>query len=152
MTGRRWDDDDVLLDDLAEALAEVEPMARSLARRAHAAFSWRTLDAELLLAALSFDSSLQAEDALRTTIRPSRLLVFSAAPLSVEIEVLPEQIVGQVVPPGIADIVVETEAGDTAQLRSDERGLFLVAPLPGGPMRLRCETPTARLVTDWVQL
>jgi hypothetical protein len=35
---------------------------------------------------------------------------------------------------------------------SDERGFFIVSPLPESPVRLRCDTSTGRLVTDWVTL
>lgn len=152
MTGRRWDSDELLLQDLAEALRPVERQARSLARRAGAAYSWRTVDEDLFLASLSYDSSVQTVDHSRTAEPLSRFLVFSAAPLSVEVEVMPEQIVGQIIPPGRADIVVETEGQQPRQVTADERGLFIISPLPGGATRLRCDTPTARLVTDWVQL
>lgn len=152
MTGRRWDDDELLLQDLAEALRPVEHCARSLARRAGAAYSWRTVDADLFLASLSYDSLVQSVDHSRTAEPLSRFLVFSAAPLSVEMEVLPEQIVGQIIPPGQAEIVIETEGREPRRVTADERGLFLISPRPGGATRLRCDTDTARLVTDWVQL
>jgi hypothetical protein len=154
VTTPRWDDDQCLLDDLTQAWREVAPTAAALTTRAQAAYSWRTVDAELLLASLNFDSAVEV-----TSTRSAgaggegpRLLVFSSSPLSMELEVLPDQLVGQLVPPGAADIVVETEAGTSLRVSSDERGFFLVTPLPDSPMRLRCDTPTGRLVTDWVHL
>ena len=34
----------------------------------------------------------------------------------------------------------------------DESGLFELPSLPPGPVRLRCDTTTGRVVTDWVRL
>jgi hypothetical protein len=152
VTGCRWDDDTLLLNDLAEALRPVEKSARNLVVRADAAFSWRTLEDDLLLASLSFDSSERPMEYSRSATPLSRFLVFSASPLSVEIEVMPGQIVGQIIPPGRAEIVAETEGGEPIHVTADERGLFTISPCAKGPTRLRCDTPTARLVTDWVQL
>jgi hypothetical protein len=69
-----------------------------------------------------------------------------------ELEVLPDQIVGQLVPPATAEIVIESESGARVKVSSDERGFFIIAPLPASPVRLRCDTATGRLVTDWVTL
>jgi len=149
---RRWDDDQCVLDDLAQAWREVAPAAEALTTRAHAAFSWRTVDDDLLLASLHFDSAVEPVTTSRAAARGPRLLVFTSTPLSMELEVLPDQLVGQLVPPEVADIVVETESGGVARVTSDERGFFIVAPLPESPLRLRCDTPTGRLVTDWVSL
>ncbi|MDQ1287980.1 MAG: hypothetical protein QG622_1545 [Actinomycetota bacterium] len=151
MTGR-WHDDELLSHDLAQALRPVEDAARRLARRAEAAFSWRTVDDDLLLASLSYDSFEKPLAHHRSGEPLSRFLVFRATPLSVEIEVMPGQIVGQIIPPGRAEIVAEREGGDPLHVTADERGLFIISPCPGGATRLRCDTPTARLVTDWVQL
>ena len=152
MIKRRWDDDQCVLDDLAQAMREVAPMAEALTTRAHAAYSWRTVDEDLLFASLRFDSAVEPVTTSRSAAAGPRILVFPSAPLSMELEVLPDQIVGQLVPPGAADIVVETESGTSVQVASDERGFFIVAPLPASPLRLRCDTPTGRLVTDWVSL
>jgi hypothetical protein len=151
MTTRGWKDDQDLFEDLTGAWRDAAPIAEELTQRAHAAYCWRTVDEDLLLASLRFDSAAEPVLSTRSSEGP-RILVFTAAPLSVELEVLPDQIVGQLVPPGAAVVVVETEAGATTELTSDERGFFIVTPLPAGPLRLRCDTPSARLVTDWVTL
>lgn len=151
MSGGHWEDDADLLADLTAAWREVAPTAAALTTRAHAAFSWRTVDDDLLLASLHFDSAVEPAAATRAAPGAGpRILVFTSAPLSVELEVLPDRIVGQLVPPSAADIVVEAESGESVEVRSDERGFFLVAPLPEGPLRLRCDTATGRLVTEWV--
>jgi hypothetical protein len=151
VTIRGWDDDQRLLEDLTQAWREVAPTAAALTTRAQAAYSWRTVDDDLLLASLNFDSAEQVVTSRGAADGP-RILVFTSTPLSMELEVLPDQIVGQLVPPGSAEIFVETEAGASVNVTSDERGFFIVTPLPGSPMRLRCDTPTGRLVTDWVSL
>ena len=152
MTKRLWDDDEQLLNDLADAVREVGPLARTVAQQAGGVYSWRTVDEELLLASLSFDSSVEQLSASRAGEGDPRVLVFNAAPLSVELEVMSDQILGQLIPPSAASILVQTPAGDTLQVEADERGFFLVSPLPKGPVRLRCDTATGRVVTDWVVL
>jgi hypothetical protein len=153
MSARRWGSDDDLFEDLSAAWREVAPTATALTARAQAAFSWRTVDEDLLLASLHYDSAVEVASATRALPGDGpRILVFTSTPLTVELEVLPDQIVGQLVPPAVADVVVETEAGATVRVHSDERGFFLVTPLPEGPLRLRCDTATGRLVTEWVTL
>ena len=151
MTAQGWDDE-ALLADLGAAWREVAPMAAALTTRAQAAYSWRTVDQDLELAALHFDSAAEAATTGRDPDGAPRVLVFSSTPLSMELEVLPDQLVGQLVPPSAADVVVETETGTATHVRSDERGYFVVSPLPASPLRLRCDTATGRLVTDWVSL
>jgi hypothetical protein len=157
VTKQLWDDDDLLLADLADAVRDVGPLARNLADHAHGVYSWRTVDQDLFLASLSFDSSVQptsqSPSQSRSDPGQARVLVFDAAPLSVELEVMSDQVVGQLIPPAAGDILVETETGDTLHLSADERGFFLLMPpLPQGMVRLRCDTPTGRVVTDWVTL
>jgi hypothetical protein len=146
-----WGDDDALLADLADAVRQVEPLARTVADHGYGVYSWRTVEAELLIASLSFDSSLEQVSEVRTE-EECRVLVFSARPLSVELEVMSDQIVGQLIPPGVGEIRVETPAGEALRIDADERGFFVVSPLPTGRVRLRCDTPTGRVVTDWVTL
>jgi len=152
MTKRLWDDDEQLLNDLADAVREVGPLARTVADQARGVYSWRTVDEELLLASLSFDSSVEQLSESRSGEGEPRVLVFNAAPLSVELEVMSDQILGQLIPASAASILIQTPAGDTLQVDADERGFFLVSPLPKGPVRLRCDTATGRVVTDWVVL
>ena len=119
MTERGGYDDEALLADLGEAWRDVAPVAAALTTRAQAAFSWRTVDADLELAALHFDSAAHSGVSSRAPEGAARVLVFSSTPLTVELEVLPDQLVGQLVPPGAGDVTVETDAGTTTQVRSD---------------------------------
>ena len=151
MTQHRWDDDQNLLDDLAEALREAA-LAGPLAEYGKGAYAWSTVDQDLLLASLSFDSSLERVDEQRSGAGDGRVLMFTAAPLSLELEVLPDHMSGQIVPPGPGEIRVETSDGGTFHVEADDAGFFYIPRKLAGPVRLRCDTPAGRLVTDWVRL
>ncbi|MEU4292634.1 hypothetical protein AB0E63_30800 [Kribbella sp. NPDC026596] len=152
MTRRRWDDDDCLLEDLAEALRETAPLARTVAEHAEGALSWRTIDEELLRAILTFDSSLEPVAETRAEPGENRLLVFTSAPLSMELEVTLVEVVGQILPPSAGEILIETADGAEYRVTADETGFFVLPTLPAGSVRLRCDTATGRVVTDWVRL
>ncbi len=148
-----WDDDDRLLADLAEALASVQHSADAVAQRAQGALAWRTVDEDLMLASISFDSADELAGAVRDEdLTSSRALVFSAAPLSVELEVGPQGLLGQIVPPGPGELYLEGSDGGVLRASADDLGFFVLPAPPSYPVRLRCETPTGRLVTDWFNM
>jgi hypothetical protein len=151
VTRHRWDDDQHILDDLSDALRGAT-LASTIAEYGKGVYAWRTIDQDLLLAPLSLDTSLEPVQERRADAGGGRVLVFTAPPLSLELEVMPDCVVGQIVPPGPGEIHVETPAGVAFHVEADDVGFF---DLPGnlrGPVRLRCDTPTGRLVTDWVHL
>ncbi|MGW6195823.1 hypothetical protein ACWF0M_06715 [Kribbella sp. NPDC055110] len=152
MTRPPWDDDDRLLEDLAEAVRGTQPLADMIAARAEGVLSWRTIDEDLLQASLTFDSSLEAVTGTRAEPGQTRLLVFSSTPLSVELEVTQDEVVGQILPPGPGEIHVETQDGIEYSVSANESGFFELPSLPTDAVRLRCDTPTGRVVTDWVRL
>ncbi len=152
MTQPGWDDDERLLEDLARAVRDTAPLAGRIADHGEAALSWRTIDEELLLASLTFDSSLEQVRETRAGTGEGRVLVFTSPPLSVEIEVLADQVVGQILPPGEGEIVVETPDGAQRRVSAGESGFFVLPEVPEGPVRLRCDTSTGRVVTSWVRL
>jgi len=147
----RWDDDQHLLDDLADALREAGP-AGAIAAYGRGAYAWHTIDEDLLLASLSFDSSLEQAQQRRSATDDERVLVFTASPLSVELEVRPGHIAGQIIPPGGGEVRVEVADGVTFHVEADDAGFFTLPGTVRGLVRLRCDTPRARLVTDWVRL
>jgi hypothetical protein len=151
-TPQDWDDDEVLLADLARGLQDVTPLAERIAQQARGALAWRSPDADLLVATLSFDSALAGAGQTRGLEGGHRLLVFHAAPLSVELELQSDRLVGQLVPPGPGEVTLESADGATTRVDADELGFFLVPLTRRGSVRLHCETPDARLVTDWVPL
>lgn len=147
-----WDDDQRLLDDLSGAIRETAPLADVIAEYGKGAYAWRTVDRDLLRASLSFDSSLEQATEQRSGPDNPRVLTFTAAPLSLELEVMPDQVVGQIVPPSAGEILVETADGVTFHVEADDLGFFVLPNVPRGTVRLRCDTTMARLVTDWICL
>lgn len=151
----RIDDDGALLRELGEALAGrdpgTDPLTASIRRSGYAIYAWRTVEEDLRRASLAFDSRLEPGAAVRSGTS-SRMLVFTADPLSVELEVQAGVVSGQIVPPVPGRIEVQTPDGVTLAVDSDELGFFTFPRPAPGPVRLRCETETSRLVTDWVQL
>jgi hypothetical protein len=49
-------------------------------------------------------------------------------------------------------VQVEGDGGVVTAVPVDDLGFFVIEPVPEGVVRLRCTTPTTRLVTDWVRL
>lgn len=146
-------DDDQLLRELGEALRSVEPITDQDLACARGAFSWRTVDEELALAALVFDSSVQQRPLVRGEHVPcGRRLVFEGDTMSVEVDATPDALLGRVVPPGRADISLLSLDGPVSETTADDMGSFTLITTPSGPVRFLCRTPTTRLVTDWVQL
>lgn len=152
------DEDDALLDELRGLADRFDPVPDRVRDAARAAYTWRTIDAELL--ELTRDSAVErAEPALRATTGP-RLLVFAYEPFTIELEVTsdPErrvQLVGQIVPAVRAEIEVQQE-GASRRTESDRLGRFLIDGLSPGPARLRCRfsQPSGErsLTTEWTQL
>jgi hypothetical protein len=146
-------DDEALALELSELLREAGPHIDEAARRAKGAFTWRTIDEDLLTAELMFDSTTQeAEPALTRGSDSGRVMVFSVELKSVEIEVLTDRVVGQFTPPSSGQVEVEGDGGVVATVPVDDLGFFVIAPVPTGVVRFLCTTPSTRLVTDWVSL
>jgi hypothetical protein len=145
---RGYGDQD-LLEDLSGAV-RAAALAGTVAEHAKGAYAWHSIDHDL--ARLSFDSFAEPVRAYRAESGQARVLIFTATPLSLELELMADHVVGQIVPPGPGQVVVETADGTTLQAEADDLGFFDFTGMPRGPVRLRCETPTGRLVTDWVCL
>lgn len=149
---RSADLDEQLLQSLRDAAAEVDPEPEGITTAALAAFTWRTIDAEL--AALTYDSAL--DETLMAGVRGDeapRLLTFEGGGLTVEIEMTSDRrMVGQLVPPASMDLEVRSPTGRSV-VHADEMGRFAAGPVPGGPLRLRCRKPgdpQRWLQTRWV--
>jgi hypothetical protein len=155
MTHPAWDDDETLLADLAAALNDIAPMRDAVAERGRGAYTWRTIDDELALAGISFDSMLETASDLRDGDDGApRVLIFDAEGISVELEVAPDRVAGQILPPSAGQILVEMQDAPEATItvEADDLGFFVLPSITARIMRLRCETSTARLVTEWVRL
>lgn len=155
-------DDDDLMAELRQVVAQVDPVPDAVRIAARAAIEWRTLEAEL--AALVHDSATDEPAlAVRGAATGPRALTFEAAGLTIEVEAEPERggdgtlrLVGQLVPPQPAGVAVRHGEELTA-VHADERGRFAARGVAPGPVRLRCRLDAApgagRLVeTAWLTI
>ncbi|ANZ38827.1 hypothetical protein BBK82_24930 [Lentzea guizhouensis] len=141
-----WDSDEVLLDALRDALStppssDVPP---EFVEAAKAAFTWRTVDAELLLIT-SYDSVL--DDTLFARARSTstaRQLVFDADGVTLQVEVSAAGVTGQLMP-AAGDVTLVAPAGDVETAPVDELGMFVMGPGPRGPVKFRFAGGS----TDW---
>jgi hypothetical protein len=153
----RWDDDAELLDDLRRAVAEADAVTERRRLAARAAYSWRTVDQELL--ALTFDSATAPLAGVRDGGQTggqaggaTRVLGFEGAGLSVELEVGEDQLMGQLVSGVTAQVRVETPDGERGAARSDASGFFALPSRLRGPVRLVVELADGEHRTPWVVL
>ena len=148
LSSPRWTDDE-LLRELRAALRE-PPVEERLIRAAQAAFTWRTVDADLEI--LSLESELAMSDTVMVRDAGQaapRVFAFHGDRLSVEIEIDDGGIVGQLTPPGAARITLVTPDGPQAAADADEVGYFSLPVPPPGPMRLDCQRGSERFLTEW---
>ncbi|GLY53215.1 hypothetical protein [Lentzea sp. NBRC 102530] len=140
-----WDSDEVLLDALRDALSTPsEEVPPEFVEAAKAAFTWRTIDEELLLIT-SYDSVL--DDTLFARARSTataRQLVFDADGVMLQVEVSAAGVTGQLVPAS-GPITLVTPNGDHETAEVDELGSFVMGVAPRGPVRFRF----ASGCTDW---
>ncbi|MBW4721143.1 hypothetical protein [Saccharothrix obliqua] len=150
MSDPAWESDEVLLGDLAEALAEARDVPPEFLEAARGAFAWRAVDAELLLIT-SYDSVLDVGLAGRARAAlPARQLVFEAEGCSVQVEVTTAGVTGQVVPTRRGSVALVTPRGPVEETELDELGSFLLGPPPAGPVRLHVRIGGTTAVTEWM--
>lgn len=145
--------DDELLELLSAALA-AEPLDPGERDRAIAAYTWRTIDAELMALV---DDQIMAGGDLRHHGPGNRLVTLEADRASVEVEIGPQDrptVVGQVTPPQ-PDVRLRLIRPDgSAQAAPvDEVGRFSLGAVAPGPARLELTLPSgAVLVGEWLVL
>lgn len=133
---------------LRQAAEALDPVPPHLEAAALAAYSLRTLDADL--ARLTFDSLVEGAGAVRGDADGPRMLTFTADDVSIEAELSGDRLVGQLLPAASPAEIEVRHTGGTAVVPADELGRFTVEPLGEGPFSLRCRLPSGRtLVTDW---
>ena len=145
--------DDPLIGDLADLLGRLDPVPPEVTLAARSAFAWRAMDEEL--AELLYDSAL--DEAPLAGVRSEggpRMLSFGSTGLTVELEVAPEgaarRLVGQLVPPGPAEVEIRHQGG-SLETTADELGRFAVGGVPAGPMSILCRAQGGPAVgTAWV--
>jgi hypothetical protein len=144
--------DDEVMALLAEALGRADPVPAHVMDNARAAFTWRTIDAEL--AELVFDSAIHSAGV--RSDEANRQVTFRASDVEIEIMVLEDRgrrLVGQLVPARDATVELVGEDGKQSA-RSDRLGRFSFDRLGVGPARLVVRGADGRRVvqTDWVRL
>lgn len=143
-------DDEALMSELREALRRrdaVTPLSREAAR---AAFTWRTVDEELLQ--LSHDSLAAGAALVRgpADADQARIVSFQGEDVSVELEVGPDQVIGQLLPGQSGSVTLQSPNGPERTVGVDAAGFFEFAELPSGPLRLRVEVAGRVLTTGWL--
>jgi hypothetical protein len=151
MTTSPGRDDDSLLTELGEALAAAGDVTDEMRLAAVAAYTWRSIDDELALAALVFDSDRDQARLVRDGASEAvRHLFFEADGVAVQLELSRDGLLGQLAPPEAGDVVVQTRDGHEQHGAADDLGLFSLSPAPTQPFRLHARVAGTRLVTDWV--
>jgi hypothetical protein len=126
---------------------------------AKAAFTWRTIDAEL--AALTFDSLDERELAGVRSGGGPRALTFEAGGAVIEVEVgglgATRRLEGQVVPSDVERLELQhVDTPDGRVLPIDDLGRFHADGIRPGRLRLVCRflpaAGGATLLTEWVQI
>lgn len=123
------------------------PVPERVIALGHAAFAW--FEPAAALATLTSETI-----AVPTGVRGggSRLLTFSGARVSVEIEVCGREIVGQLAPPSAAEVILRSPGGERGT-RTDEAGSFALAGVPAGAVSLLFRLADATsVVTSWIRV
>ena len=146
-----WSDDDELMTALAEAVSETDEVTERRRVAAQAAFTWRTIDAELM--ELLHDSSLEAGAAVRSTGEATeRVLSFGSGELSLELELRGDVVLGQVVPGQPGSVDLQRVDGETSTVETDGSGFFRLDGVEAGLMRFVVTTGGRTLTTTWFDL
>src|SRR4249920_1906056 len=124
--GGRWYDDDELMADLAQAVAERDAVPPRFVEAAINCFAWRTVDVDLALLT-SIPSSSDELAGVRGDPAGTRLLCFEQGDVGVEIEICKSTVRGQLYPMRSGLITVITADGPFADTRTDEMGCFAVS-------------------------
>jgi hypothetical protein len=150
MTTPGSDEDQRLLQDLRAATRWAGAPTARMEAAAQAAYSWRTVDAEL--AALTHDSLTDGSGLVRGGSAGPRTLVFESASTSVELEQTEDGLVGQLIPPTEGEVTLQGPSGELGHATVDELGCFCFDLAPRGMVRLHCRTSSGAVVTHWTRL
>jgi hypothetical protein len=148
--------DDELLLALARVLEEDDPLPSWAVGYATEAFVWRDIDGEL--AELLHDSVLEEAVVLRDD-NAVRLLVFQAGEVTLDIEHLPDLVVGSVSPPRRYRIEIHHGGPDGGPsvdpaLFTDDAGMFEVEGEVRGAVRFVVSDPGGQvaILSPWITL
>ncbi|MEP6815189.1 MAG: hypothetical protein ABI873_06535 [Marmoricola sp.] len=144
-----YDDDESLMRQLRDAVSATGAVTDQARSAAQAAFSWRTLDEELMR--LTHDSSVSGEVLVRGA-PAARMLGFVGRDLNLEIELDAGQVTGQVLPGRSCRVSVVTATGDPHSAQADESGVFTLAFENKGPVRFTVDVDGEPRRTVWVTI
>jgi hypothetical protein len=144
---------DPMFTTLRNVIDRADPVPQAVVEAARAAYTWRTIDAEL--AELTADSALAAAG-VRSSSAP-RLLTFEGNGVEIEVEVAQtgstRRLSGQLVPVGPAQVTVRWPGG-TGETAADQLGRFAIDGVPGGSVSLAVLRAGAehQIVTSWISI
>jgi len=140
-----WDDDELLMEALDEALAgTVSDTARSAAR---AAFAWGTIDEDLM--SLAHDSSVD-EVLVRSAATAPQVLGFTGRGFTLEVELDAGTVMGQVVPGRVCRVSVLSPGQEPLSVDTDQSGFFSLRVPGGRPVRFTVTYEGATQSTEWL--
>jgi hypothetical protein len=88
----------------------------------------------------------------RTDAADIRSMTFVAPTLTIEVEIMPDGLAGQLVPPQPGQIELQPRDGSTRSVYADDVGWFMLSPPPRGMFRIRVTLANGTsAVTPWVQ-
>jgi hypothetical protein len=136
----------------------MDPVPQLLEDGARAAFTWRTVDAEL--AELMRDSAEASEEEAGMLVRGGhgpRQLSFESPRIGIELEVTAtgpreRRVEGQLLPPAGATITVERPGEDGHTVQADELGRFVLDGLRAGVVRLHVALGGAQIAIPWTTI
>ncbi|MET8076363.1 hypothetical protein [Streptomyces sp. NPDC005303] len=137
----------LLEEELRQATGILDPVPPALRQIAVEAFALHDLDSKI--AELTFDSVVDALPVRGATGAP-RMLTFHAGEVTVDVELTPQGLMGQVLPPQSARIEVLSGPQAGSPLTTDDMGRFTCDASPAGPFALRLRTGEQVIVTDWL--
>lgn len=147
--GDGWGDDDRLLADLGDAVRGRRAVPDRFVEVGKAAFVWRDVDVDL--AALQYDSAVSGLPAgVRAAPSGMRALTFEAAGVTIEVEVSPDGILGQVIPPQTGSIELWADGAEPRAVAIDGKGWFDLGALPTRPFRLCLRRAAGVVLSDRV--
>jgi hypothetical protein len=147
-------DDEELMAELAAAVEEEAAVSDRRRTAAKAAFTWRTVDAEL--AELLHDSALDAGAAVRSGSDKPRTLTFVRGAVTLEIEVDGGSLLGEVIDDDTdsdaATVALQRPNADDRSAEVDAAGFFRFDDVTPGPVRFVVRRGEWQLTTPWAPI
>ena len=146
--------------ELRAIFAHMDPVPQLLEDGARAAFTWRTVDAELAELMRDSAEASSSEEEVGSLVRGGhgpRQLSFESPKLGIELEVTAtgpreRRLEGQLLPPADATVTIERPGEDGLSVQSDELGRFVLDGLRAGVMRLLVALGGALIAIPWTTI